>query len=80
LAQEFQYLFQLFLSDSHLVRDGYLHGAAINHLLQAHLRRKSDQGNRLWLLCNAEIWYRMMIEDWPKAQLNEALATYPVQG
>jgi asparagine synthase (glutamine-hydrolysing) len=80
LADEFRHLFQVFLLDSHLVRDGYLCGEAINKLLQVHLQKKSDQGNRLWLLCNAELWYRMKIEDWPKAKIQDALASAPVTG
>ncbi len=31
-------------------------------LLGEHLGRKVDHGNRLWLLYNAEVWYRMTIE------------------
>lgn len=78
LADEFRHLFQLFLSDSHLVRDGYLNQAPISQLLDAHLGRKTDHGNRLWLLCNAEIWYRMAIEGWSREQMKERLAQEPI--
>jgi asparagine synthase (glutamine-hydrolysing) len=73
LADEFHLLFKTFLSDSHLVRDGYLKGEPIQHLLAEHLHKKIDHGNRLWLLCNSEIWYRMAIEGWSKQQVREQL-------
>ncbi|HEX7973841.1 MAG TPA: asparagine synthase (glutamine-hydrolyzing), partial [Anaerolineales bacterium] len=66
LADEFRRLFAVFLSDSHLVRDGYLKDAPIRNLLAEHLGSKVDHGNRLWLLCNSEIWYRMEIEGWTR--------------
>ncbi len=74
LDDEFRFLFRLFLSDSHLVRERYLNGSAISHLLEAHLSRRADHGNRLWLLCNAEIWYRLMIEGETRPRLYEKLA------
>lgn len=76
LADEFRYLFEAFLSDSHLVRDGYLRDEPIRHLLGEHLGRKVDHGNRLWLLCNSEIWYRMAIEGWSKEQVKGRLLGY----
>jgi asparagine synthase (glutamine-hydrolysing) len=74
LADEFRHLFQAFLSDSHLVHAGYLNGEPIARILASHLAGKVDHGNRLWLLCNAEIWYRMSIEGWPAGQVQERLA------
>lgn len=74
LAGEFKKLFETFLYDSHLVRDGYLRREPIEGLLAEHLGRKVDHGNRLWLLCNAEVWYRMAIEGWTKAEVGERLA------
>jgi asparagine synthase (glutamine-hydrolysing) len=74
LADEFRHLFQTFLSDCRLVRDGYLREEPIKQLLAEHLRRKVDHGNRLWLLCNAEIWYCMAIEGWTKEQVQERLS------
>ena len=66
LAEEFKLLYNVFLTRSSLVRDGYLNQPTIDHILQEHLQRKVDHGNRLWLLCNAEVWYRMYIENHPK--------------
>jgi len=63
LAEEFRLLYALFLRDASLVKDGYLNPGAIHELVDAHLAKKADHGNRLWLLLNAEIWYRMNIEN-----------------
>jgi asparagine synthase (glutamine-hydrolysing) len=63
LADEFKLLYKIFLNDSSLVRHGYLNKAAIDTLLNEHLDKELDHGNRLWLLCNAEVWYRMHIEN-----------------
>jgi asparagine synthase (glutamine-hydrolysing) len=73
LADEFRHLFNTFLGDAHLVRDGYLRGEPIQGLLAEHLGKKADHGNRLWLLCNAELWYRMAIEGWTKSQVRDQL-------
>ncbi len=73
LADEFRQIFTIFLSDCHLVREGYFREGAIRHLLEEHLSRKADHGNRLWLLCNAEIWYRMCIEGWSTEQIKGQL-------
>jgi asparagine synthase (glutamine-hydrolysing) len=74
LANEFRHLFKAFLFNSHLVHNGYLRDEPIQRLLVEHLHGKVDHGNRLWLLCNAEIWYRMAIEGWSRGQVQEQLA------
>jgi asparagine synthase (glutamine-hydrolysing) len=74
LAEEFRQLFQAFLADSLLIRDGYLSREPVASLLAQHLSGKIDHGNRLWLLCNAEIWYRMSIAGWSQEQVQERLA------
>lgn len=73
LADEYRRIFKTFLSDSHLVREGYLRGEAIDQLLGEHLGRKADHGNRLWLLCNAEVWYRMGVEGESRGEIQEGL-------
>jgi len=81
LADEYRHIFQTFLSDSHLVREGYLRGEAIDRLLGEHLSWKADHGNRLWLLCNAEVWYRMGIEGDSRGEIKEGLMrSQPRQG
>jgi asparagine synthase (glutamine-hydrolysing) len=62
LAHEFHRLYEAFLADSQLVTDGYLKAGPIHSFLADHLSRRADHGNRLWLLANAEIWYRMAIK------------------
>jgi len=49
------------LNRSELVRDGYLEGAAVRRLVEEHLARRRDHGNRIWLLLSAEVWYRRYI-------------------
>ena len=73
LADEFKHLYKTFLDTSHLVQDGYLNQSAINMLLTEHLNKKIDHGNRLWLICNAEVWYRMYIENQGKAAIKTLL-------
>lgn len=73
LADEFRLLYKTLLNNSCLVRDGYLNQSGINFLLQEHLNKKADHGNRLWLLCNSEIWYRMSIENVSKESMHDLL-------
>jgi asparagine synthase (glutamine-hydrolysing) len=61
LQREYRALYERFLPDSKLVDAGVLRRAPIDALLSEHLAGRADHGNRLWLLINAELWYRMMI-------------------
>jgi len=76
LRREYQLLYERFLPDSLLVSSGVIRRGTIDSLLQAHLSGRVDHGNRLWLLINAELWYRMMIAGYDReslrAELNEA--------
>ena len=63
LADEFKLIYKTFLNKAHLVQEGFLRQAVIDRLLNEHLGKKMDHGQRLWLLCNAEVWYRMCIEN-----------------
>jgi asparagine synthase (glutamine-hydrolysing) len=74
LENEFRLLFKTYLKNSRLVEDNYLNADTINNLLKDHLAKKVDNGQRLWLLCNAEIWYRMFIDGLSKKDLKESLA------
>lgn len=69
LAGEFRRLYSTFLEKSSLVRDEIFNRDAIENILREHLRGHRDHGNRLWLLCNAEIWYRMHIEQIDRASI-----------
>jgi asparagine synthase (glutamine-hydrolysing) len=73
LAEEFRLIFKTFLHDSRLVANGYLNQNFVNNMLKEHLERTSDHGQRLWLLCNAEIWYRMYIEGLDRGDLKQFL-------
>ena len=42
--------------------------------LAEHLEKKVDNGQRLWLLCNSEIWYRMYIDGMSKDDFREVLS------
>ena len=77
LSDEFKILYKTFLNNSSMVRDGYFNGPAIGTLLEEHLSKKADHGNRLWLLCNAEVWYRIYIEQQPKESISALLGNTP---
>ncbi len=62
LRDEFKQLFSVFLTQPVLVKAGLVNAEAVKMLLEEHLAQKADHGNRLWLLLNAEVWYRMLIE------------------
>jgi asparagine synthase (glutamine-hydrolysing) len=73
MADDFTRLYSVFLSDSHLVAAGYLNPEPIAKILHEHLQKGRDHGNRLWLLCNAEVWYRVAIETAPPTDLEARL-------
>jgi asparagine synthase (glutamine-hydrolysing) len=61
LRDEYRTLYDRYLRDSELVRAGIFERKPLNALLEAHLAGHEDHGNRLWLLINSELWYRMTI-------------------
>ena len=61
LRSEYRTLYEAALSDSRLVEAGILRAEPIQKLVAEQLAGRADHGNRLWLLVNAELWYRMMI-------------------
>ena len=66
LKDEYREFYGRYLENSELVRAGVLARAPIQALLQEHMSGRVDHGNRLWLLINSEVWYRMMILGQPK--------------
>ena len=74
LRDEFRTLFGRLLGESLLARDGILAQDAMNTLLGEHLAGRADHGNRLWLLLNSEVWYRMFILGHSQLQLAEEMA------
>lgn len=73
LKDEFSSLYKCLLTDSRLVQEGYLRQEGISTLLDQHLSEKVDHGNRLWLLCNSEVWYRMFIDGLSREEMGEVL-------
>jgi hypothetical protein len=57
------------LLDSELVRAGYLRAERMKELVDEHLSRRYDHGNRIWLLLSAEVWYRRYITRRSEADL-----------
>jgi asparagine synthase (glutamine-hydrolysing) len=74
LKGEYREFYDEYLQDSELVRAGVLSRAAIQALLQEHMSGQVDHGNRLWLLINSEVWYRMMILGESKESFRNAAA------
>jgi asparagine synthase (glutamine-hydrolysing) len=66
LRNEYQSMYRGYLQDSELVRAGVLSRSSIASLLREHLAGRADHGNRLWLLINSEVWYRMKILGQPR--------------
>src|SRR5919107_819021 len=62
------------LHQSELVRDGYLRGERVKQIVDEHLTRRYDHGNRIWLLLSAEVWYRRYISRRSEADLEMELA------
>ncbi len=74
LQREYRTLYGRFLPDSKLIADGVLRREPIQDLLKAHQARRADHGNRLWLLLNAELWYRVMVLGHSREDLRGELA------
>jgi asparagine synthase (glutamine-hydrolysing) len=73
MREQFESLFAHFLPTSRLVGSGLLRSDPIQGLLGRHLGGQSDHGNRLWLLLNAELWYRMCIEEEPAGAVEDEI-------
>jgi len=74
LQKQYAHLYGACLRKSYLTRDGVLDGAFISRLVDEHMTYRADHGNRLWLLINAEVWYRMMILGQSREELRHELA------
>jgi asparagine synthase (glutamine-hydrolysing) len=73
LQTEYARLYRICLRHSQLVHDRILDRHAITRLVEEHTSKRADHGNRLWLLINAEIWYRMCILGQSKEDLRREL-------
>ena len=61
LRREYRRLYRTLLRDAKLVEDGWLRADGIAALVQEHLEGSQDHAQRLWLLCAAEVWYRIRL-------------------
>ena len=75
LKDEYKQMYKVLLRDSLLIENGYLKQETISSLLKEHLNHISDHGNRLWLICNAEVWYRMYIDNQSRDQIKSCLVS-----
>ncbi|HVF18495.1 MAG TPA: asparagine synthase (glutamine-hydrolyzing) [Steroidobacteraceae bacterium] len=73
LQTQYARLYETCLTQSRLVEDGILDSGAIKSLVTQHTSRRADHGNRLWLLINAELWYRLAIRGESKSDLSAEL-------
>ena len=80
LGRQYGQLQRALLADSWLARDGMLQVSGIRDLLAEHGSGAADHGNRLWLLINAEAWYRMKICGLPAAELGQTIARAAAPG
>jgi asparagine synthase (glutamine-hydrolysing) len=62
LADDFDRLYATFLQDSVLASSGILNPDWVRQLLAEQQSGQRDHGQRLWLLYNSELWYRLFIE------------------
>jgi asparagine synthase (glutamine-hydrolysing) len=74
LKNEYSQLYEACLSRSELARAQVLNPNVIARLVDEHVNHRADHGNRLWLLINAEVWYRMMILGQSKEDVGRDLA------
>jgi asparagine synthase (glutamine-hydrolysing) len=74
LKDQYRQLFDGYLrGSSRLVADGWLNRGPMEALLGEHLSGARDHGNRLWLLLNSEVWYRMHVLGQERSDLADEL-------
>jgi asparagine synthase (glutamine-hydrolysing) len=74
LEDEVRALAPRLLLKSELVQAGFLRAERVKQLVDEHLARRYDHGNRIWLLLSAEVWYRRYISRRSEADLEVELA------
>lgn len=62
MGEHYRALFRRYLTGAHLASAGIVRPGEVSLLLDDHLDGRVDHGNRLWLLLNAEIWWRVHLE------------------
>jgi asparagine synthase (glutamine-hydrolysing) len=76
LKAELDHLYHHFLPRMELARDDLVEQPVVNQLLQEH-QAGADHSQRLWLLVNAEVWYRMFIGGTSRSDLEAELTGAP---
>jgi asparagine synthase (glutamine-hydrolysing) len=77
LKDEYRQLNTRLLRSSWLARDGLLLDRGIQTLVAEHTAGRADHGNRLWLLINAEAWYRLKICGQSPAEFTHTISSDP---
>jgi asparagine synthase (glutamine-hydrolysing) len=77
LRDEYGRLHGQFLRRSELAAEGILDQGGIDVLLAEHATGRVDHGNRLWLLLNSELWYRMFIQGVTRDDLSDEIRDAP---
>lgn len=70
LKDELDVLYNALLRNTELAREGVLRQESIDALLSEHAAGKVDHGQRLWLLLNSEVWFRMFIGGQVESQIS----------
>lgn len=73
LHREYRTLFRVFLTRSKLAANHIFDQSVIDQLIHEQFNLGRDHGNRLWLLTNVEVWYRLMILKDDAAGMNHEL-------
>jgi len=79
LKDEYQRLFSVFLKKPLLVEAGLVDADAVQSLLTQHFAKTADHGSRLWLLLNAEVWYRMLIDCQTRESIEACIRQSPTR-
>jgi asparagine synthase (glutamine-hydrolysing) len=74
LHKQYRQLYERLLVRSELVDAGILRREPIRALVKSHLAGREDHGHRLWLLINAELWFRMTIQGVSRDALREEIS------
>ncbi len=73
LSGEYPRLYDTLLRDARLVEDGWLRSDGIATLVREHSDGIQDHAQRLWLLCAAEVWYRITLRGEGTEAVEDAL-------
>ena len=74
LQTQYRQLYESLLTRSALADAGIIRREPIRALVQSHLAGRADHGHRLWLLINAELWFRMLIQGDSRDEITARMA------